>query len=375
MPLSISITKGALASAMDYIVRIAESSGHGPRAGTMLLKTDQGCLTVVYSDGTVLATSSVACEIADNGCAVVDARSLGALVATMPNNRTLRLSLDQDHVLVRAGRFHFKLPARVARNVPMLEITSPEIARITLNSKRLGQLLAGVTHAMDTAQARDSLVGTYLAVEDGDLWAVATDGFQLAVSCEPVACRYPAKAEVTLPHKSVQRLQMMLATATDDVTLIIGHQDVRVIFNSGAVFCTQGLGVEFPQWQRCIPITTATIQVPAHKLRHVLMAIRTSMEPGNAWLDGERRLCRIRCSNTCIEMRYADVAFCSIAAEASLPDTIEFCVDLDALAAGIEPMCTPRATVRLQMATDRRFIVLRPLTHDYPMVVLAVLNP
>lgn len=116
MQFALSTTKEALLSPLNFVAGAADYRGTVPMLGTALLKTTGGRLSLLCSDGAVLARTLAECKIDHEGELAVDARRFGDLIKAMPDKQAISLAMDGEQLLVKAGRSRFRLPVHSAED-------------------------------------------------------------------------------------------------------------------------------------------------------------------------------------------------------------------------------------------------------------------
>ena len=256
MQFALSTTKEALISPLNFVVGAADYRGTVPMLGTALLKTTGGRLSLLCSDGAVLARTLAECKVDHEGELAVDARRFGDLIKAMPDKQAISLAMDGEQLLVKAGRSRFRLPVHSAEDYPKMVTSDEGKVTIQISSKRLGEMFEEVSAAMASADVRHFLNVTCLTLMDGALWTVATDGHRMIVSCQPIegSEKIPA-TEVLVPRKSALLARKLLATSTEDATLVFGKGEFRIQFKDGTVLLSKCVDGKYPDWKRVIPET------------------------------------------------------------------------------------------------------------------------
>lgn len=371
MQLSISTTKEALLSPLAFVSGAADQRATLPILGTTLIKTVQGKLSLLCSDGAVLARSLADCKVEKEGEIAVDARRLGDLIRAMPDKQAISLSLDKEQLLVKAGRSRFKLPVHAANEYPTMAASNEGMVTIQIGSKRLGEMFDEVSHAMGVADVRSYLNGTYLTLKEGALWAIATDGHRMAISRQAITGSEKIVAnEVIVPRKSSQLARKLLATSSEDVTLVFGNKEFRLQFKDGTVLLSKCLEGKFPDWQRVIPQNPNTTKVATDKLRTALTMIRATIDNSEATKkNATRRACSFVFGKTGIAINHADVASSEVEADSDDASNERVSLNVDYIADATDAVSTGDA-VRFGFDDGNKPVTVRPADADYPLLVV-----
>lgn len=371
MQLSISTTKEALLSPLAYVSGAADARGTVPILGTALLKTVQGRLSLLCSDGAVLARSLADCKVEQDGEIAVDARRFGDLIRAMPEKQVISLCMDKEQLLVKAGRSRFKLPVHAASEYPTMAASNEGMVTIQISSKRLGDMFEEVSHAMAAADARTYLNGTYLSLTGGALWAVASDGHRLAVTRQVIeGSEKIAGTEVIIPRKSAQLARKLLATSSEDVTLVFGNKEFRLQFKDGTVLLSKCLEGKFPDWQRIIPQSVCFSKVETDKIRTALTMIRATIDSSESKKNALRRSVGFVFGKAGVSVSHTDVASSEIEAECGDASNERVSLNVDYLADAIDAIPKESGFVRLGFDDATKPITVRPVDADYPLVIV-----
>ncbi len=254
------LERGALLKALSHVQSVVERRQTMPILAHVLLRADEGRLTLAATDLNIEAVESAAAQVERPGGATAPAQTLHEIVRKLPDGA--QVSLDHDPAAARlqivAGRSRFELSTLPDEDFPRMA-SAEYAANFPMRAGTLKRMLDKAKFAMSSDESRYYLNGVYLhmaPVEGGvkRLRAVATDGHRLArIEIEP-----PAGAEaipprgVILPRKTVTELGKLLEDAEAQVEVSISEDKVR--FVCGPVTLTS-LVVEgdFPDYSRVIP--------------------------------------------------------------------------------------------------------------------------
>ncbi|MEY9198713.1 DNA polymerase-3 subunit beta [Sinorhizobium fredii] len=232
------IGKQELARVMANVSRVVESRNTIPILGNVMLAAAGGGLAVTGTDLDIVATSSAAADIEQDGAICVDAKLFGDIVKKVGGD--ISISLEGDKLTVKSGRSRFSLATLPAADFPDLG-GGTFTAEFELD---LASLFAPVSFAISNEETRFYLNGVFFAATDGQpSVAVATDGHRLARNFGPVL---PTFAGIIVPRKTVSLLPK------GQVKVSVSESKIRVVAGD-FVMTSKLIDGTFPDYQRVIP--------------------------------------------------------------------------------------------------------------------------
>ena len=262
--------RATLLKALAHVQSVVERRNTIPILANVMLRVDDGKLTLTATDMEIAIVEDVAASTTRNGACTAPASTLYEIVRKLPDNAEVEL----DHpggdaqLALRAGRYATKLVVLPVEDFPsMTSGTLPH--RFSVPAVTLRGLIDRTRFAISTEETRYYLNGIYLhATESGGvrvLRAVATDGHRLARVEEPLPEGAAAMPGVIVPRKTVGELRKLLDETSDAVDIELS--DTRIKFRIGTVTLTSKLiDGTFPEYERVIPRDNDKIlRVPAKK--------------------------------------------------------------------------------------------------------------
>lgn len=155
----ISTTKESLASPLALVAGAADTRGTVPMLGTVLLKaTEEGQLSMLCSDTGMLARTLTPVEVKKAGELAVDVRRFFDLVKAVPEKQPIEISLEEKGtLLVKSGRSRFRLPTLAAADYPRMTLDREGRISVTMNARRLADMISDVSSSMADADLRPFL--------------------------------------------------------------------------------------------------------------------------------------------------------------------------------------------------------------------------
>lgn len=254
--MDITIEREALLKPLQAISGVVEKKQTLPILSNVLLSIKDG--RVLLIKGTDLEVELVGFiplgTLSAEGTTTVSARKLFDICRTLPENSTLRLTMEKSYLVVRAGDSCFKLNT-LSEDFPSLEDAEYPV-QLTLKQSQLKSLLTKTYFAMGQQDVRYYLNGAFLDISKNAIKCVAADGHRLALATIYDENIGHVEARVILPRKSVLELIRLLGD-DEDVTIHIGDTRFRMI-TPEYVFTSKIINAQYPDYNRLIPRGTTT---------------------------------------------------------------------------------------------------------------------
>ena len=247
--LRVTCSKTELASALGVVARAVSTRGAVQVLGGILLRAEDGKLTLAATDMEISLRASLSGDIAGEASVVVPGRLLTDLVRLLPDD-TVTLAHDEgDGVLsVTSGSHSSRLNVYSAEDFPRLPPLDVELHRI--ETKALLETIDKVGRAASRDESRPVLTGILVRFEGDQLVMAATDSYRLAVKETPLSAGGP-DLEAIIPARALQEL-VRIASGSDDVGL--GVHENHVIFSAGDVWLTsRRIDGQFPNYKQLLP--------------------------------------------------------------------------------------------------------------------------
>lgn len=251
--MDIVVQREALLKPLQAVSGVVEKKQTLPILSNVLLTIKDGHLLLTGTDLEIELIGFVRIESQSaDGIATVSARKLFDICRTLPEGSMLRLSLEKNYLVVRAGESCFMLNTLPADDFPSLEDSHFPV-QFTIKQSSLKNLLTRTYFAMGQQDVRHYLNGTFLDIGQQSIKCVAADGHRLALTTYQDDSIGNVSARLILPRKSVLELIRLLGGDSDsDVTLHIGEQRVRFV-TPDFIFTSKLINAQYPDYNRLIP--------------------------------------------------------------------------------------------------------------------------
>jgi DNA polymerase-3 subunit beta len=267
--MDIIVQREALLKPLQAVSGVVEKKQTLPILSNVLLTVKDNQLLLTGTDLEVELVGFVRLEsMTDAGSTTVSARKLFDICRALPEGATLRLSMEKNHLVIRAGESCFTLNVLPPNDFPSLE-DSEYAVQFTVKQLHLKNLLTKTYFAMGQQDVRHYLNGAYLDIGQGAIKCVAADGHRLALASIQDEGIGAAEARVILPRKSVLELIRLLADADNDATVFVGEGRCRVV-TPEFIFTTKLINAQYPDYNRLIPRGTSSAIGEREAIKHAL---------------------------------------------------------------------------------------------------------
>src|SRR3989344_708765 len=224
-----TIQREALLKPLQLVAGVVERRQTLPVLSNVLLVVEGQQLSLTGTDLEVELVGRVTLEEpAESGEITVPARKLMDICKSLPADALIDIRIDEQKLLVKAGRSRFSLSTLPANDFPTVE-EGPGSLTFSLVQSRLRRLIERTSFAMAQQDVRYYLNGMLLEVQTGILRAVATDGHRLAMC------------------------SMEAATEQDgSVSIVLGQHHIRATTGE-FTFTSKLVDGKFPDYERVLP--------------------------------------------------------------------------------------------------------------------------
>ncbi len=250
--MDIIIQRETLLKPLQVISSIAEKKQTLPILSNVLLSIKNKKLYLFGTDMEVELVGFVEIDsILSEGMITVCARKLFD-ACRLSTGETVRLTLENNYLVVRAGESCFMLNTLPPQDFPSLE-EGAYSSQFCVKQSHLKNLFAKTYFAMGQQDVRHYLNGVLLDIRQHAIKCVATDGHRLALTMIQDENIGDIEAKVILPRKSVLELIRLFSDEREnDITVQIGESRFRVS-TPEYIFTSKLINAQYPDYNRLIP--------------------------------------------------------------------------------------------------------------------------
>ncbi|MCY1411021.1 Beta sliding clamp [compost metagenome] len=223
-----------------------------PVLSNVLLVVEGQQLSLTGTDLEVELVGRVALEEpAEPGEITVPARKLMDICKSLPGDALIDIRVDEQRLLIKAGRSRFTLSTLPANDFPTVE-EGPGSLNFSLVQSKLRRLIERTSFAMAQQDVRYYLNGMLLEVNAGVLRAVATDGHRLAMCAMQAGIEGVDRHQVIVPRKGILELARLLTEQDGEVRIVLGQHHIRATTGE-FTFTSKLVDGKFPDYERVLP--------------------------------------------------------------------------------------------------------------------------
>ncbi|MBC9252996.1 DNA polymerase III subunit beta [Pseudomonas alcaligenes] len=247
-----TIQREALLKPLQLVAGVVERRQTLPVLSNVLLVVEGQQLSLTGTDLEVELVGRVALEdSAEPGEITVPARKLMDICKSLPSDALIDIRVDEQKLLVKAGRSRFTLSTLPANDFPTVE-EGPGSLTFSLIQSKLRRLIERTSFAMAQQDVRYYLNGMLIEVQTGVLRAVATDGHRLAMCAMDAAIENTEKHQVIVPRKGILELARLLTEQDGEVAIVLGQHHIRATTGE-FTFTSKLVDGKFPDYERVLP--------------------------------------------------------------------------------------------------------------------------
>ena len=255
--MKITVERSALLKSLGHVHRVVERRNTIPILANVLIKAEDGKLSLKATDLDLEVTDSIAAEVSPGGSTTVPAHMIYDIVRKLPEGAQIVLEGTGDRAVltIRAGRSRFTLQTLPESDFP--DLAAGDMTHtFKLPAADLKRLIDKTQFAISTEETRYYLNGIYLHTAGTSkaqtLRAVATDGHRLA----QVELRMPDGADgmpgIIVPRKTVGEVQRLIENSEAEITIELSQGKIRFTFGD-VVLTSKLIDGTFPDYGRVIP--------------------------------------------------------------------------------------------------------------------------
>ncbi|WP_165667339.1 DNA polymerase III subunit beta [Metapseudomonas otitidis] len=247
-----TIQREALLKPLQLVAGVVERRQTLPVLSNVLLVVEGQQLSLTGTDLEVELVGRVVLEDAtEPGEITVPARKLMDICKSLPSDALIDIRVDEQKLLIKAGRSKFTLSTLPANDFPTVE-EGPGSLNFSLVQSKLRRLIERTSFAMAQQDVRYYLNGMLLEVNAGVLRAVATDGHRLAMCAMQAGIEGVDRHQVIVPRKGILELARLLTEQDGEVRIVLGQHHIRATTGE-FTFTSKLVDGKFPDYERVLP--------------------------------------------------------------------------------------------------------------------------
>lgn len=246
------IPRDVILKALQQLAGVVERRQTLPVLGNILIKATDKQIMLAATDLEVELIVNLECIVDEQGETTIPARKWLDICRNLPEDATIKISTQQDKVILQAGRSRFTLSTLPSTEFPLIdEITTQ--TRYQIAQSTLKDIFDATHFSMAQQDVRYYLNGLMMEMSSNLLRSVATDGHRLALKDVTTTIDVNEDSrQVIVPRKGIQELMRLLADSDDEVQVTVGSSHIRLNMN-GMTFTSKLIDGRFPDYERVMP--------------------------------------------------------------------------------------------------------------------------
>jgi len=256
--MKVTVERAELLKSLSHVHRVVERRTTIPILANVLLKADNGRLSLKATDLDLEVIDTVAAEVAPAGGTTVPAHMFYDIVRKLPDGAQIVIEGSGERAVlsIRAGRSRFTLQTLPESDFP--DLAPGEMTHsFKLPAGDLKRLIDKTQFAISTEETRYYLNGIYLHTagnaKAATLRAVATDGHRLAQVELPLPEGAAGMPGVIVPRKTVGEVQRLIETSEGEIGIELSAGKIRFTIGD-VVLMSKLIDGTFPDYGRVIPL-------------------------------------------------------------------------------------------------------------------------
>ncbi len=194
----------------------------------ILIETNKDKLKLVGTDLDLSIETYVDCQIEREGSIVVNSRIFGDIVRKLPD-APIYIDIVDNNINIKCEHSEFNILGSLSSEYPSLPVVLEE-ETFTLPMDLFKSAIRQTVFATSQDEARPSLTGVLMELENKSISFVALDGYRLALKKLPV--NTDSNISIIVPGRALIETNKILEDVEDNIS--IGAAPNHVIFNMGS---------------------------------------------------------------------------------------------------------------------------------------------
>ena len=246
-----SAKKEALADTLSLCSSIAEKRQTMPILSNVLLKTNDGNLTIVATDlERQLSLIITDCKISDDGETTVSARKLFELIRSVPDDTELSFEVIENQLEISALSFQADLAILPVQDFPFVDLEDHNFD-ILLDGNKFGKVLESTSFAMASSDVRYYLNGLLFETAQKKINMVATDGHRLAWGSYSHSEDLEDRKFI-IPRSTALELQRILNLFPEEISFSSNNSQLK-IESKNFTFISKLIEGAYPDYKKVFP--------------------------------------------------------------------------------------------------------------------------
>lgn len=243
-----------LNEAVGNVQRAVSPKTNYPALEGILIKAENGKITLCGYDLEIGITTSIDAEIIREGSIVINARLLSDIIKRMPEDRITIENSEKLIVYINCGKADYKIIGIDSSEYPELP-TITESESFTINGETLQSMIKQTIYAVSDKDIKPAHKGSLFEIVNNTIKMISVDGYRLAIRKEDI--EYSGEKTFIVPGKTLSEAEKLISEDTKEVKITVG--DRHIIFQTEKYdIITRLIEGEFMNYKAAIPAVHST---------------------------------------------------------------------------------------------------------------------
>ena len=246
------IKRDEILKALQNVIGAVERRQTLPILGNILFRASEGVLSLTATDLEIEIVCTVVSEEIQDFQTTIPARKIFDICKALPEGSDIRLTIEENKVIIVSGRSQFTLATLPAKDFPALDDMEAQ-QEFSISQNAFKSLIDKTSFAMAQQDVRYYLNGLLVELSKGLIKLVATDGHRLALSEYEVDIDLEVDKQIIIPRKGVMELARFLDSTETPVKLTLSQNHIKIETDKLS-FISKLIDGKFPDYNRVIPV-------------------------------------------------------------------------------------------------------------------------
>lgn len=249
----IKIDKDALLEGLQKVFNIVPQKPTLPMLSNYLLSVQSGRIFISGTDMDISITTSVACNVVEEGSSTVNAKKFLGIIRELPSEE-ISISVENDKITVDYSKGKTSIIGMTSADYPSLK-DNLEGNEISFSSDDFVEMADKTSFSAAKDRTRLVLTGIYWKISLDEMVMVSTDGHRLSLFGRKIdvdTTNKPAESEIIIPPATLNTASQIIAGGENIDKIVFGEK--AVLFKIGeTVIYSKLLEGPYPNFRQVIP--------------------------------------------------------------------------------------------------------------------------
>lgn len=244
--MKLTIKKSKLVDALNIVSKIANARAGLPILNNVLLQAHNSEVTLASTNLEITAITKISAKIKEEGDITVPAKLFSEFINSLPGD-DVDISLSDNKLKIKSDKYKSTINTLDAKDYPALPEVNSD-AKIVLKTDRLKSALNATMVSVGTDTSRPMTTGVYFYNSDGNLKAVATNGYRLS---EYVIGKIDQDIKIIVPLATLHSVMRQIA---DQEEITINYSAEQVAFTTdNTTIISNVVDAEYADYSSILP--------------------------------------------------------------------------------------------------------------------------